>query len=65
MEETQTGVTLNLNDLITTILTKVDTLSTDLNKSAKGNKSAAQRARVASVELSKLFKEYRKVSMNM
>lgn len=65
MEETQTGVTLNLNELITTILGKVATLSADLDKAAKGNKSAAQRARVCSVELAKLFREYRKVSVHM
>lgn len=38
-------------------------LTTNLTKANAGNKSAAVRARKNTVELEKLFKEYRKVSV--
>lgn len=38
-------------------------ISVDANKAAEGNKTAGARARKASIELEKVLKEFRKVSI--
>lgn len=51
----------------TTLFKKIQTLVADFNDNAEkafaGNKSAAARSRKISVEIEKLLKEYRKVSI--
>lgn len=49
------------------LVEKISELTASFNKDAAlrvgGNKAAGQRARVTSIELEKLFKEFRKVSV--
>lgn len=52
-----------MEELIKSINEKIDVLMTNLDANAKGNKAAGQRARKASLELEKLFKQYRKESV--
>ena len=52
-----------MKELIKNIEEKVSAFTTDLTKSGEGNKAAAARARKASLELEKLFKQYRKESI--
>lgn len=42
---------------------KISEFKTDLAKSGHGNKAAAARARKASLELERMFKQYRKESI--
>ena len=52
-----------MKDLIKNIEEKVIAFQSDLAKSGDGNKAASARARKASLELEKLFKQYRKESI--
>ncbi|PIF30170.1 histone H1-like protein Hc1 [Flavobacterium sp. 9] len=53
-----------MKGLLAKISAKIDTFVTDSELHLeKGNKSAGIRARKASLELSKLFKDYRKASV--
>ncbi|OCA69079.1 histone H1 [Chryseobacterium artocarpi] len=53
-----------MKELIEKINTEFESFSTEANQqSEKGNKAAGTRARKAALELSKLFKEFRKVSV--
>ncbi|MDE7345328.1 MAG: histone H1 [Muribaculaceae bacterium] len=55
-----------MKELFDNIQAKMIEFSKDLNLNVnKGNKSAGVRARKASLELEKMFKEYRKVSLKM
>lgn len=47
-----------MSDLLNTILK-------DMPKVYKGNKQAAQRVRIATIELSKISKKWRKLSMSL
>ena len=51
-----------MKELIAQINGMIDAFKVDLDKS-ESNKAAGARARKASLELEKLFKEYRKVSV--
>ena len=53
-----------MTDLINEIVISIsNTIIPDLEKSRKNNKAAAQRVRVNSIKLEKLFKEFRKRSV--
>lgn len=53
-----------MQELISKIGTEMEAFQTDANLQAeKGNKAAGTRARKAALELTKLLKEFRKVSM--
>jgi len=52
-----------MNEVIAKINETVAALQVDLAKAADGNKAAAARARKATLELEKLGKEFRKVSV--
>ncbi len=53
-----------MEELLAQINTQIDIFQKDAKLQAeKGNKAAGTRARKASVELSKLLKEFRKVSV--
>ena len=53
-----------MKELIEKINAEFETFSSEANaQSEKGNKAAGTRARKAALELSKLFKEFRKVSV--
>lgn len=53
-----------MKDLIEKINAEFEAFSTEANAQAeKGNKAAGTRTRKAALELSKLFKEFRKVSV--
>jgi len=53
-----------MKKLIETINAEFETFSNEANSQAeKGNKAAGTRARKSALELSKLFKEFRKVSV--
>ncbi len=53
-----------MKELIEKIEAEFASFSTEANlQSEKGNKAAGTRARKAALELSKLFKEFRKVSV--
>ncbi len=52
-----------MKELIAQIDGILDALKADLAKAAEGNKAAAARARKATLELEKLGKEFRKVSV--
>lgn len=55
-----------MEELYNNIQAKMIEFSADLNLNVnKGNKAAGARARKVSLELTKLFKEYRKVSLEM
>ena len=47
------------------IIELIDEIKDDLNKVVNNNKIAAQRVRAKSVELEKLFKAHRKLSLDM
>lgn len=54
-----------MHDLILEISSILDNVKIDLSKADHdNNKSAAQRIRVNSIKLEKLFKEFRKRSLN-
>lgn len=55
---------LTMKELIIKIATTTKPIMDDLGKFAAGNKTAGQRARKASVELEKLYKEFRKRSVH-
>lgn len=52
-----------MKELIAQIDGVLDALKADLAKAAEGNKAAAARARKATLELEKVGKEFRKVSV--
>lgn len=52
-----------MEELAKEISAKMVVLDKDMNNNVKGNKAAGARARKASLELEKLFKEYRKKSI--
>ncbi|MBQ0141700.1 MAG: histone H1 [Prevotellaceae bacterium] len=52
-----------MKELIAQIDGIIDALKIDLAKAAEGNKAAAARARKATLELEKVGKEFRKVSI--
>ncbi len=52
-----------MKELIAQIDGILDALKADLAKAAEGNKAAAARARKATLELEKVGKEFRKVSV--
>lgn len=52
-----------MEELIKTIQATTANLNADLTKYAEGNKSAGARARKATVELTKLYKQFRKDSV--
>ncbi|UKB78621.1 histone H1 [Chryseobacterium sp. MEBOG07] len=53
-----------MKELIEKINTEFEAFSTDANlQLEKGNKAAGTRARKSALELSKLFKDFRKVSV--
>ncbi len=52
-----------MNELIATLDQLCDALKADLAKAANGNKAAAARARKATLEIAKVGKEFRKVSV--
>jgi hypothetical protein len=55
---------LNMKELIEKINVAVEAFKTDAElQTEKGNKAAGTRARKASLELEKLFKEFRKTSV--
>lgn len=49
--------------IVTDIQSKINEFSANADKHLNGNKAAGARARKASIELGKLFKEYRKISV--
>jgi hypothetical protein len=54
-----------MKDLVESIKEKFDSFATDANLQVeKSNKAAGTRARKASLELEKLLKEFRKVSLD-
>lgn len=55
---------MTMKELISKIHLAFDQLNDDLGKYEQGNKTAGRRARKTSVELEKLFKEFRKRSIN-
>lgn len=52
-----------MEDLVKEISAKIVAFNTDMGNNVKGNKAAGARARKVSLELEKLFKEYRKKSI--
>ena len=54
-----------LEKLINNISVKMNEMNADLLKAMDGNKAAAQRARKKSLELGKMFLEFRKLSVQM
>lgn len=52
-----------MQDLVSKINSLCDAFKVDAEKAINGNKTAGQRARKTSNELTKLFKEFRKVSL--
>lgn len=53
-----------MKELLEKIKAEFDAFTTEANQqSEKGNKAAGTRARKSALELSKLFKEFRKVSV--
>ena len=55
---------MTMKELILKIQSEYTKLNEDLDKYEQGNKTAGRRARKTSVELEKLFKEFRKRSIN-
>lgn len=57
-------IIINMKELIEKINAEFEAFTTEANQQAeKGNKAAGTRARKSALELSKLFKEFRKVSV--
>lgn len=55
-----------MEEIFNSIQAKMIEFNADLNLNVnKGNKAAGVRARKASLDLEKMFKEYRKVSLEM
>ena len=52
-----------MEELAKKIKETIEVFNTNLDKNIEGNKTAGLRARKASLELEKLFKEYRKLSV--
>jgi hypothetical protein len=52
-----------LNDTMTQLNTLLSKVVTDLGKVYRGNKSAAQRVRVGTIDLEKIAKKFRKESV--
>lgn len=55
----------NLSQLADEIKSAISSFNDDMEKAVEGNKSAGQRSRKQSLNLEKLFKEWRKVSVNL
>lgn len=53
-----------LNELVKEIETLTNDFMTDANNNLNGNKAAGRRARKATLSLTKLFKEYRNLTLN-
>lgn len=53
-----------MKDLISVINSRMSNIHDELLKFENGNKAAGQRARKATLELERLFKEFRKRSIN-
>lgn len=53
-----------MNDLLSKIHSEFGEFTLNSQKGEEGNKSAARRARKATLNLEKLFKEYRKQSLD-
>jgi hypothetical protein len=56
---------MTLPQLADEIKSAIGSFNEDMAKAVEGNKSAAQRSRKQSLNLEKLFKEWRKVSVNL
>lgn len=54
-----------LTQLADEIKSAIGSFNEDMTKAVEGNKSAAQRSRKHSLNLEKLFKKWRKASVNM
>ncbi len=54
---------MGLKDTVSKVKDLIDGISADLMKAEKGNKAAAQRVRVQTIELEKVAKLYRKESV--
>lgn len=54
-----------LTQLADEIKSAIGCFNEDMAKAVEGNKSTAQRSRKQSLNLEKLFKEWRKVSVNL
>lgn len=52
-----------IKDLVTQITELTNDFTTDANSNLNGNKSAGRRARKATLTLTKLFKEYRALTL--
>ena len=52
-----------MKELLDQIAAQMETFNTESSAHAEGNKAAGGRARKATLELTKLFKDYRKVSI--
>lgn len=53
-----------MKELVNDIKVEVEKMLEDLEKGTNGVKAAARRARVSSLKLEKMLKEYRKKSLN-
>lgn len=54
---------MTLKDTIGAMQQLIEELAKDLQKSSRGNKAAARRVRVGTVQMEKLAKQYRKESV--
>lgn len=52
-----------MDKLLEEIFTKIEDFKTDAEKAHAGNKAAGARARKASTELTKMFKDFRTLSL--
>ena len=57
------GFSMALMDTVLRLNSLLSEVVSDLNKVGRGNKSAAQRVRVGTVDLEKIAKQFRKESM--
>jgi len=57
------GGDMTLRDTIGAMQQLIEELAKDLQKSSRGNKAAARRVRVGTVQMEKLAKQYRKESV--
>lgn len=54
---------MTLKDTIHTMQDLIEVLAKDLEKSSRGNKAAARRVRVGTIQMEKLAKQYRRESV--
>lgn len=52
-----------MKELLDSIYARIESFTTDSAKCLDGNKAAARRARKTTLELERLFKEFRKVTV--